>query len=131
MAAPTPRQLAAVLVDATHDKTPNEVNDVVAAFVALLAQRRLLPLWRAVERELHAVWKARYGASQVTIVSAHALTDLARQTIAAAAPGADISERVDPRLMAGAVVRIDDRRIDGSLAGRIARLQKALQTSSV
>ena len=72
MAAPTPRQLAAVLVDATHDKTPNEVNDVVAAFVALLAQRRLLPLWRAVERELHAVWKARYGASQVTISASSA-----------------------------------------------------------
>lgn len=129
MAALTPRQLAAVLIELTAEKTKAEADKAVTAFVTYLAEEGLLVKWREIERELHTEWKKKFGASQVTVVSAHALTKEARKALEDVAPGADIVERTDPRLMAGAVVRIDDRRIDGSLAGRIARLQKELQTT--
>ena len=40
--------------------------------------------------------------------------------------GLDIDLRIDPGLLAGLTVRLDDRLFDASLAGRLARLRQAL-----
>lgn len=122
----TPRQLAEVVVDHIAPLTKAEAGKAMKAFVELLAEHGQLVKWREIERQIHDVWRQRYGASTITVVSAHELTDKARKELERMAPGADIVERVDERLMAGAVIRIDDRRIDGSLAGRLAKLKQAL-----
>ena len=44
------------------------------------------------------------------------------------APGADFIERIDPRIIAGAIVRIDDKKIDGSIAGSLRRLKQSLES---
>jgi F0F1-type ATP synthase delta subunit len=122
----TPRQLAALIVDHIAPLTKPEAAKAMKGFVALLAEQGLLVKWREIEREIHEVWRLRFGASTVTVVSAHELTQKMRDELEKAAPGADLVERVDERLMAGAVIRIDDRRIDGSMAGRLARLKQQL-----
>ena len=124
--AQTPRQLAALIVDHIVPLTKPESAKAMKAFVGLLAEQGLLVKWREIERQIHEVWKQRFGASMVTVVSAHELTQKVRDELEKIAPGADIVERVDERLMAGAVIRIDDRRIDGSMAGRIGRLKQQL-----
>ena len=45
---------------------------------------------------------------------------------AARATTLELDVRIDPRLLAGFTVRIDDRVLDASLAGRLARLRQAL-----
>ena len=102
---------------------------IMNAFVAELAARGWVHLWRDIERELHGAWKRKYGAANVTIVSAHPLAISLRRTIETSAPGADVVERVDERLMGGAVIRIDDRRIDASVAGSLQRLKLHLEKS--
>ncbi len=111
------------------DVTRAELVKMMKAFVDELAARGWTHQWREIERELHGAWKRKYGAANVTIVSAHPLAAALRKSIEAATPGADITERVDERLMGGAVIRIDDRRIDASVAGSLQRLKLHLEKS--
>ncbi len=126
----TPRHLATVLVDQCVDVTRAELVKIIDAFVGELAERGMMHKWRDVEREIHGAWKRKFGAANVTIVSAHPLTVAMRKAIEANAPGADITERIDERLMGGAVIRIDDRRIDASVAGILQRLKQSLDNAA-
>ncbi|MCR4312578.1 MAG: F0F1 ATP synthase subunit delta [Candidatus Uhrbacteria bacterium] len=126
MAALTPKQLATVLVNLVEGKSKADAEKIVVEYANYLADNDLLTKWREIEREVPNAWRKVFGAAQVTVVSAHPLTAAARKMLEEIAPGADIVERVDQRVMAGAVVRIDDRRIDGSLAGRISKLKQEL-----
>jgi len=99
--------------------------------VKFLADKKLLGRVRDLEKEIGEAWKAKFGASKVTIVSAHPLTKKARLEIEEFAKGAELIERVDERLMGGAVIRADERRIDGSLIGSLQRLKNALLRDDV
>lgn len=129
MAGPSNRALAEMLVTQCEDVTRAELNTIIKAFVAELGARGWLHRWRDIEREVHGAWKRKYGAANVTVVSAHPLSAALRKSIEEATPGADIVERVDERLMGGAVIRIDDRRIDASVAGTLQRLKQCLEKS--
>ncbi len=127
MASNMNRQLAELLVHECEDLSRTELVKVVKAFVSELALRGWIYRWRDIEREVHGAWQRKYGAAHVTVVSAHPLTVALRKSIEAAAPGAEILERVDERLMGGAIIRIDDRRIDASIAGSLQRLKIHLE----
>jgi F0F1-type ATP synthase delta subunit len=123
------RKLAEILVAQCEGVTRVELKKIIDAFVEELTTRGWLYRWRDIELEIHGAWKRKYGAANVTIVSAHPLAASLRKSIEAAAPGADIVERVDERLMGGAIIRIDDRRIDASVAGGLQRLKLHLEKS--
>lgn len=122
------KKLADAVVAAAEGKTPAQVKSLMKEVVRLLHEERALGKWRALERALEQAWAKRYGVAHVTVVSAHALSAAARETIAAHAQGADIEEIVDDRLIAGAIVRMDNTRIDGSVTGALMRLKNAMYT---
>ncbi|KKW30280.1 MAG: hypothetical protein UY72_C0016G0013 [Candidatus Uhrbacteria bacterium GW2011_GWD2_52_7] len=130
MAALTAKQLATVLVNLIEGKSKADAEKVMTEFAKYLHENGLLTKWREIERELANAWRKKFGASQITVLSAHPLTASARKALEELAPGADMVERVDERVMAGAIIRIDDRRIDGSLAGRISKLKQTLEQST-
>lgn len=120
------KQFALILVNAIEGKSADELKNIVKQFVGFLSEKKLLGRWREIEQAIHQVWKDKYGASSIKILSAHTLTDEAKKTINGIAPGADLEERVDDKLIGGAVIRIDDVRVDGSIAGRLQRLKTEL-----
>lgn len=65
-----------------------------------------------------------------SVVSAQApdpaTLDAIRTRMGAHAAALDLDVRVDPSLLAGLTIRIDDQIFDASLAGRLARLRQAL-----
>jgi F-type H+-transporting ATPase subunit delta len=122
----TAKQLATVLVDATAGKEGAELKDAVAAYVKLLAERGEVSRLHEIVRSVDGVWKERFGASTVAIQSASPLSDKLKAVVEKLAHGADVSFRVDPKLIAGAKVRLDDRVIDNTLAGRAERLRQTL-----
>ena len=117
-------QLARILVDATAHRT--DVSGDMKTFVSFLAEHHLLDRWREIEQAIHQVWKEKFGASTIRVLSAHQLTQDVQKMIEEIAPGAEISTVVDERLVGGAVIRIDDTRIDGSLVGRLKSLKRTL-----
>jgi F0F1-type ATP synthase delta subunit len=130
MAKLTPKILAAILVEQANGATKAELTKLIKAFVAELAARGLLHRWRDIEREIHGAWRRKFGAATVTVVSTHQLTRSLMNQIEASAPGAEVIERIDERLMGGAIIRIDDRRIDGSVAGMLQRLKQSLDRAA-
>ena len=122
------KKLATAVVDAADGKTPAQVKTLMNDVVKLLAEERVLGRWRQLERAIEKAWAARYGAANVTVVSAHALSNDAREAITAHANGAELTEIVDNRLIGGAIIRIDNTRIDGSVTGALMRLKNAMYT---
>ena len=120
------KQLATVFVKACYGRSQEDIKKAAQEFVRYLSEEGLLTQWRDIEREIHTVWKELYGVSKVTIVSAHTLTSQARQSLTQLAKGAEVTERIDKRLIGGSVLRVDDLRIDGSVTGRLRELKRSL-----
>lgn len=120
------KQLARAYVDLTDGKSEKDVEKIAMEFVHFLASRHELALWRAVTQSIDRVWRERYGAATITVTSAHPILEKSLAALKKAASGATIHEIVDPELIAGAKLRIDDRIIDGSAAGMLAKLKSAL-----
>lgn len=120
------KKITNVLLDHIERASENEIPRIMKDFVAYLDQEKLLGAWREIEQMIHALWKEKYGVSKITILSAHPLTETAEKEIQKLANGADIERRVDERLIGGAIIRIDDKRIDSSMAGSLQRLKMTL-----
>jgi F0F1-type ATP synthase delta subunit len=120
------RGIARTIVSQTEGKTPEQVGALIKEAVGYLASKGLLGRWRDLERELHQAWRERYGVSKITVASAHPLTPEAWAKIEGVAQGAEIQQVVDERLMGGALVRLDERRLDGTVLGALTRLKQQL-----
>lgn len=118
--------LASSMVDELAEKKPAEVQKEMVKIVSFMKDNGLLGRWRDLEKELHLAWRNKFGASKITILSAHELSKSARKLVEDTAQGAEVIERVDERLMGGAIIRIDDRRLDGSIIGALQRLKNTL-----
>ncbi len=110
------KQWTAALESACEGKAPKQVEELAGDFVRLLAKRGELGRVREVIRRL---------TTTVVAESAHSLTPAMRKAIedAAAAP---VKEIVNPELIGGMRLRINDRVLDGSIAGQLDRLRRAL-----
>ncbi len=120
------RKFALVLVEAVEGKTEKEMEKIIGEFISYLSEQRLLAHWREIVRSLDSVWKEKYGAANVTITSAHPLSEKSRKALEKAAAGAEVIELVDPELIGGAIVRIDDRIFDSSISGALNSLKNSL-----
>ncbi len=103
------RNLVGVLI---ANRRLSQLPQVVASFGALLAERR--------------------GQQTAVVTSAHALNDTQRAQIAARLTeagfsGVRLSERVDPSILGGLIVRIGSRLYDNSIKSKLQRLQYAMK----
>lgn len=120
------RGLARVIVKEAADKTPKALETLLHEVVGLLQQAGQLSRWRELEREIHAAWKEIYGVSKISVVTAHQLTAAAKKQLEAKAGGAELSLVVNPRLLGGAIIRADEKRLDGTVLGALTRLKQTL-----
>ncbi len=109
------------------EKIPDkQIPAMMKEIVEYLAKENIIGKWRDIEHAINDVWKEVYGASKITVMSAHPLTQEANEEIEKIAYGADIHRKIDERLIGGAIIRIDDKRIDGSIAGKLQKLKYTL-----
>lgn len=121
-----PRQFAEALVDALTDATPVQVEKATSALIHHLAAHGKLRLLPRIVRALDVVWRNRFGAARIRVASAHPVSAALRERLERLAPGADLETSVDASLIGGAIVRVDDRQLDASIAGSLARLEHDL-----
>ncbi len=118
--------IAETVAKAAEGKSAAEIKAMMQSVVAFLAEHGALSKWRELEAAIHNAWAKVYGASSITVVSAHSLTEAARAELEKRGAGADVAEVIDDRLIGGAIVRIDNTRIDGSVTGALMRLKQAM-----
>ncbi len=124
------RQLAQIFVNLTEEMDGADLNRAAQAFVELLADRKELYRYRDIIRAIDSVWKQKHGAANITIASAHPLSKSAKEVLLKKAQGATITEEVEKDLIGGAKIRIDDKIIDGSLAGFLGKLKHRLSEAA-
>ncbi|HUO78981.1 MAG TPA: F0F1 ATP synthase subunit delta [Steroidobacteraceae bacterium] len=100
-------------------------------FLGVLAHEHRLALLPEIAAQFEARRAEVENQLDVEITSAVALTDAQRAAFRAAlgkrfGRNVRLAEQVDPTLVGGAVVRAGDMVIDGSLRGRLARLEQQI-----
>jgi len=108
-----------------------EVSEVVLNFLYLLADKRRLTLFDAIESEYRALSNEARGIVVADVTTAGKMTDaqltkMKDKLAAVTGKKIELREHEDKRLIGGAVVKIGDKRIDGSVAGRLSKLTAKL-----
>jgi len=117
----------ALLLDAFAGKI-----DVTALHsLLLLVRKRREPLLQPIVREYKKLALAAAGKEPLEIVSARPLAPAELDQIVTRlsrsyARSFEITQRTDPSLLGGVRITMGDRRIDGSLAGRLEELSREL-----
>ena len=129
-----PRVSAAQLVElvggiaATSGAT---LDDGSRNFLKLLAQAGRLGFLPEIAQQYEAMRATVENTLEVEVTTAMALTDAQKARLAEALAKhfgrtVRIEEKVDGSLVGGAIIRADDLIIDGSLQGRLARLEQQM-----
>lgn len=119
----TPTQYAKVLQDITSESTPSERRSVIRDFLDSVTKNGALGLLPDVIREFEYLSDAKDKIHRVTISTPERL---ATEGVAKKLPfKGKIRALRDVRLMGGAVVEVDDLRIDNSVRARLGRARKA------
>ncbi len=122
----TAKQYAEALLEVTDGTSGKDLEDSTKEFVGYLSETGAIGRTQQILRALDGVWKKRHGAAKIFVETAFPLEKDMRAHIQTLAPGATLYERVSPELLGGIKIRIDDRMIDGSVAGSLLRLKRAL-----
>lgn len=98
----------------------------VAPFLAELKRMHKLPDATAFMRVVAQVGKEMFGPQEVSLVTAHRIPAALKEKIGEALPNAEVRAVIDPRLIGGAVLRMDDLILDSSVTGTLERMKKSL-----
>ena len=112
-----------------------DADPLVANLVGLLVRRRAIGSLGAIVDAYGAVLDERLGRTRATVTSAAALAPGQRARLEASLSGllereVVIEERRDPAVIAGVVVRVGDRIMDGSVRARLDGLRQRLERES-
>jgi F-type H+-transporting ATPase subunit delta len=106
----------------------------VRNFIAVLIRHDRLRLFDEIVQEFRHEMNRRLGISEVEVTTARKLDDATRAALEAQVAGLAKSRILatfheDPSLMGGAIVRIGSTVYDGSIRGRLDRLEEELAAS--
>ena len=111
-----------------------QMDHVARNFVAVLIRHDRLHLFDEILQEFRHEMNRRLGIAEVEVTTAHTLDEGSREALEAQIMGLAKSRIVatfleDPSLMGGAIVRIGSTVYDGSIRGRLDRLEEELAAS--
>ena len=125
----TPLQYAIFLYEITLKKGKIEVQKLVKDFLGILAKNNDLAKAGEIIKEFEIYERKQKGVREVEIISARPLAqELKKQIVGKLKQGGDIEvrESVNPDLLLGVVLTINDTMIDGSLRNKLRELNKVL-----
>jgi F-type H+-transporting ATPase subunit delta len=113
-----------------------QVHPLVVNLLKVLAQHERSYILRPIQQQLEKLYNKSRGRVPVRVVSAAALTEAQRQSVATkmkSVLGGDpvLQTEVDPTLIGGLVVQVGDVVYDGSLSANLARLREHMINRSV
>lgn len=126
-----PKLSSAQKADVVVDVCGDAVNDDLKNFVRLVGQKGRLAALGAIAEQFEVLKAQQEKRVEVEIVSAFPLAEAQEQSLASALAKRlnreiSITTQVDKTLLGGVILRAGDTVIDGSVRGRLNRLQEAL-----
>lgn len=124
----TPKQYAITLFEATKGLSNEEAEKTIKNFVDLLRFNNNLSLEKKIVEEYKTHCRKQKGVSKLRIQSGEKLSpEIVSSIVKHFAGQVELEEEVDPELIGGIAVEIDDDTlIDGSIRKKLKNLQDAL-----
>jgi F-type H+-transporting ATPase subunit delta len=113
-------------------------SELVRGYLGVLCAKRREGILDQIAQAFIIVYKERNGIVTVQVSSAVALQDAQREKIRtmvltnpayASAKDVELEETIDEELIAGLVIRIDDKQIDSTFARQLADLKQSFSTN--
>jgi F0F1-type ATP synthase delta subunit len=116
------RELHAALLDANEAGRPQ----VIRSFLASLARTRKTNLRPRIVVAFNWLALAAEGYRAGTVTTAHTLEGSTRSKLKKIFQNVIFEERIDPSLLGGAIVEVEDTRIDGSVRAKLDALKRTI-----
>jgi F-type H+-transporting ATPase subunit delta len=112
----------------------DRLNPIALHTILLLIRKRRETLAPEIVRQFDLLERAARGARTLQVTSARALSPTELDGLVAKLSGAfdtpfDVTQTVDPELIGGVRITMGDKRIDGTIAGRLDDLARMLSTN--
>lgn len=113
----------------------DHIGDLSMKFLQLLTGKHREMFLREMAAAYEDAWREHKNIKQLQITSAHSLTADQRKEMLVRAKSLtdnsviEIEERVDPELIGGFVLRLDDKQIDTSIASQIKELRSSFENN--
>jgi F-type H+-transporting ATPase subunit delta len=119
-----------------YDKLFKDLSELTRNLLHLIAERNREDAIEAIDSEYKALVHEAKGVAEAEVITSHPLTKAGEKELIAVfqkiiGKTLVITNRVDPDILGGAVVRIGDRLYDGSLANKLKRFRKELTASRI
>lgn len=131
-----PKRYAESLVAICKGKSTDQIDGCSKEFLSLLASRGLLRFARLIIESMRDCIAREAGVSRITITSAQELEKGEREMFEkmlyeSYGKKSSLAFTVDPQLVSGFRIRVDDRVIDASLSGQLHSLRDYLKQSAL
>lgn len=119
----SPAQYAEALFDLAAEASPVKRREAIREFLSAVTKQSALGLLPEIIREFEAIFDRREKVRQVTISTPERVS--AESVARKIHFKSKVTALRDARLLGGAVVEVDDVRIDNSVSGRLGRAREA------
>lgn len=128
----SPKQYAEVLYQAVQDKKDSQVKSAIKSFVGILIENNDLKKANKIIEQFSNIWNKEKRIVEVEISSASELNKAVVSLLSSYVKkisGAEetiIKQKVDAKLLGGAIIKYGDKILDGSLRTRLEELRGAM-----
>lgn len=124
----TPRQYAELLYALTAEAKKSELEGRLRRFARFLVERRATSLLPRIVAAFNELWNDEQGIAEIELTSAREMGGEFKRKLAKAlgAKTATWKSQIDSSLIGGVTVKVNDTVIDGSIAGFLRELKRAL-----
>ena len=122
-----PRQYAKALYESLKEAKENEVDLVFKNFYSILLRNNDLKLVNKIIEKIEEIDKEERGVVEVEVTGAKEIDkDLVSKLRNLIGKKVEIREKVDPGLIGGLKIQINDLLIDGSIKAKLNKLKQSL-----
>lgn len=123
----TPKQYAKALYESLKEAKEDEVDLVFKNFYSILLRNNDLKLINKIIEKIEEIDKEERGVVEVEVTGAKEIDkDLVSKLRNLIGKKAEIQEKVDPGLIGGLKIQINDLLIDGSIKAKLNKLKQSL-----
>jgi len=128
----TAKQYATVLLESLEDKNEKQAGEIIKKFADVLRANNHLSLLGGIIRFFNEAWDKKNNTVEAEIVTARVIS---KQAIAelekfiksrAGSDKVEMSEKIDPSLLGGVVLRYGNKSLDLSLKTKLADLKRQI-----